>query len=233
MLKKMTIVIMLLGGCAQVQVKTNTGAETEMFGFQPNNGMTRSSRIDISRQTNARVAYLQKRILAHGGNLREFHQFDSLFSLVRELEDGLLNTEELNGRHFYFGDDFIDGTSHRHVDSTFECIQVIRLEDIEVDGRKEKMHSCLYYDFRVHTTVMVIWVGIIPREGQHLNTDYLIFLEAGSYEAKGGGDRNYIKFIRPRWAGENGARFDGEARQTSSESGSLLHFGRVPTKVRR
>jgi len=191
------LVIMLIG-CVQQPVK-----QQEVL---PNNTTTETERAtEVKPKENPRVAFLKDQAQLAGLNLEYFYEVDSLFSLMKDLQDGEITTNDLSEALFYFEDTVGDDGDLIFDRTYFKCIQVIALGE-ETNNYEEKVptYLALYTNYQIDITVSVVWFGTRPLKGQKLNVDFLAYGGVDTYKNINNEDMERVTFVRPFWAGSNG-----------------------------
>lgn len=149
------------------------------------------------------MAFLQDQMKAQGYTDARLMDVPSVYNIVAAVQEGRLTAEGLSGMHFFLvdsvGEDFGLGYGRY-----FQCSWV---EDLgqrkNAAGELVPLYKGTYFNMDLNISVAVIWAGTRPLEGQKLNVDYLLFVNADSYETKGAGTRARLVFLRPKWAGAN------------------------------
>ncbi len=195
---KIYLFVVILTGCTQQPI---TVQQSELEPVARSEEKKEESR----QQVDPRVAYLKDQALLAGHKLEKFYEVDSLFGVMKALQDGRLTTSDLKDALFYFKDPVGYDSGYLYNSTYFKCIQVIDMGEVENDsGDKVPVYQALYTNPKIEMTVTVIWAGTRPLQGQKLNVDFLGFSRADTYKNKKDEDRTEVIFWRPKWAGSNG-----------------------------
>lgn len=184
------LALMILAGCAQQPVNQS----------QAGNG-----HLKVVPKESPRVAFLKDQSLLQGIGLSGFEKVDSPFLVAYALEHGKLTVERLKGSELYFADPDGQDNGYFYNSTYLVCIQTTPLgEKTNKQGEKVKVSLGVYANPRLKRTVAVVWPDYVPKKGEYLNADFLLFLKIRKYDSKDGKKREMVTFIRPKWAGENG-----------------------------
>jgi len=193
----LTIILLLLTGCLPQQLWEN--------GKQTDSNSLDTTKTPSIADNNSRVSYLKEKAFALNYDLNKFYKLKNLFTLMTEIQEGEITTDDLSEAMFYFKDRTGKETGSRQSDTYFRCFQVIKMGDREtVDGREVPVYMALYSNPQIDMTVTVLWTSTKPLQGQKLNVDFLVYYDAESYETKSGLDKTQVIFSRPSWSGRNG-----------------------------
>ena len=188
---KIYMFVFVLTSCAPIPVANQSKADLK------NNTTLQAP----NKKKNRRFEYLKKQAILADHKLKNITEEKSLFRLMSQLQEGNVTTSDLEGTLFYFNDPVGQGSDDFRSVQYFKCIQVFE-EEYQESG--VPVYQALYTNIQIDIKVTVYWVGTRPLEGQKLNTDFLIYIEAGSYETKNNDTRSRVIFVRPKWAGSNG-----------------------------
>lgn len=190
-------IVSVLIGCTQQPIKQQevasnyTATENESLG-------------NVKPKENPRIAFLKEQAQLAGLDLEYVYVPDSVFSLMKDLQDGRFTTNDLSGAAFYFKDTLGKDGDYYYDSTYFKCAQVIDMGELEKDsGEKVPTYLAHYYNFQIDMTVAVYWVGTRPLQGQKLNVDFLVYIGVDTFENKKNEDRTRVMFWRPDWADSN------------------------------
>lgn len=125
------MVSLFIAGCVQQPTKHQ--------GALPSNPVDKKSTetVEVKPKEDPRVAYLKDQSLLNKHKLEKFYEVDSLFAVMKALQDGRLTTDDLSESMFYFNDTDGEDTGYLYNSTYFTCIQVIEMGELENnDGDK-------------------------------------------------------------------------------------------------
>ena len=155
----------------------------------------------LAEENKKRIKFLKTIMPSYGYNPELLVEINSLFDLMKIIQNGEITSDSVKGFTFYLKDPVGIDNGIFNLSKYFQCAQVIPISGVKNSDQKEvEVYKALYFNPIINITIVVYWYNSRPLVGQKLNVDFLAYLGVNEYKTNNNEMRSQIEFIRPAWA---------------------------------